>query len=163
LELTMTEAVICQKGEGGRRWFYGGGIHTWKVTSEQSDGAFLLFEDDLVAGKCTPLHQHPDADETFLMLEGEIVVHLACEERAVGPGGIAMIPRGVPHAFLVTSPTARMLCLQTPGSCQGFFFAASQLLDDSETTGPVDMDKVMTAAQQQGGMVPLGPPPFAPR
>jgi hypothetical protein len=97
------------------------------------------------------------------MLEGEIVVHLDGEELTVGPGGIAMIPRGVPHAFLVTSPRARMLCLQTPGSCQGFFFGASEPLDDSETTGPVDFDRVMASALQHGGMVALGPPPFAGR
>jgi quercetin dioxygenase-like cupin family protein len=159
--MTMTEAVICQQDEGARRWFYGGGVHTWKVTSEQSGGAFLLFEDDLVAGKRTPLHQHPDSDETFLMLEGEILVHLDGEELAVGPGGVAMIPRGVPHAFLVTSPTARMLCLQTPGCGQAFFFGASHPLEDSETDGPVDFDKVMASAKENGGMVPLGPPPFA--
>lgn len=156
----MTASVICHKGEGARRWFAGGGVHTWKVTAEQSGGSFLLFEDELVAGKCTPLHQHPDSEETFLVLEGEILVHLDGAQIPVGPGGVAMVPRGVPHAFLVTSPTARVLCLQTPGSCQDFYFGASHPLEDSETSGEVDFDLVMASARQHGGMVPLGPPPF---
>ncbi len=77
-------------------------------------------------GKVTPLHQHPDADETFYMLEGEVRLHIAGDEQTLAAGGIAIIPRGVPHAFMVTSPTARMLCLQTPGGGEAFYRHASE-------------------------------------
>lgn len=157
----MTETVICQKDEGARRWFYGGGVHTWKVTAEQSGGSLLMFGADMVAGKCTPLHHHPESEETFILLEGEILLHIDGEERSLGAGGVAMIPRGVPHAFLVTSPRARLLGMQTPGCCEDFYLGASYPLADSETSGPVDFDKVMASAEATGGMVTLGPPPFA--
>lgn len=65
-------------------------------------------------GKVTPLHQHPEADETFYLLEGEILLHIDGQERRVGPGGLAVLPLGVPHAFMVTSPQAKMLCFQNP-------------------------------------------------
>jgi len=35
-------------------------------------------------------------------------------------------PRGVPHAFVVVSATARLLCLHTPGCCQAFYWDASE-------------------------------------
>ncbi len=40
-------------------------------------------------GKVTPLHIHPDSDETMVVLEGEILLHLDGAEHTVGAGGIA--------------------------------------------------------------------------
>jgi hypothetical protein len=57
--------IIRDAADGERRWFYGGGVHTWKATSEETNGAFLLFEDSMDRGKATPLHTHPDSDETM--------------------------------------------------------------------------------------------------
>ena len=107
--------VVRTAGEGQRRWFYGGGAHTWKVTSEESNGAFFLFEDELTEGKMTPWHCHPDTDEAIYVLEGVIDVNMDGEQQRVRDGGMWMAPRGVPHAFIVVSPTARLLAFQTPG------------------------------------------------
>ena len=56
--------------------FYGGGLHIWKATAEETNGAFILFEDRMDFGKVTPLHIHADSDETMIVLEGEIRMHL---------------------------------------------------------------------------------------
>ena len=66
--------IIRGEGEGERLWFAGGGVHIWKATAEETDGAFILFEDRMPRGKTTPLHTHPHEDETFIVLEGEILV-----------------------------------------------------------------------------------------
>jgi quercetin dioxygenase-like cupin family protein len=153
--------IIRGEGDGERRWFYGGGVHTWKATTEETGGAFLLFEDHMDQGKRTPLHTHPDSDETMYVLEGEILMHMDGAEHRVGAGGLAVAPRGVPHAFLVVSTTARLLCLHTPGSCQAFYWDASEPVDAGEPAGPVDFSRVQASAAQNGGIVILGPPPFA--
>src|SRR4051794_24512097 len=95
-------ATVRRAGQGNRRWFYGGGVHTWLTTAEESGGAFLLFEDAMDKGKRTPLHTHPEADETMYVLRGEILMHLDGAEERIGAGGLAVAPRGLPHAFLVT-------------------------------------------------------------
>jgi quercetin dioxygenase-like cupin family protein len=95
------------------------------------------------------------------VLEGEIVVHVDGDEHKVGPGGFALAPRGVPHAFLVTSEGARVLCLQTPGTGQALFRHASDPTSDDAIDGPVDFARVHAAAQQHGGVEILGPPPFS--
>jgi mannose-6-phosphate isomerase-like protein (cupin superfamily) len=117
--------IIRGRGEGERLWFAGGGVHIWKATAEETDGAFILFEDRMTRGKTTPLHTHPHDDEIFIVLEGEILVHVEGTEHLVGPGGVAVAPRGVPHAFLVTSEIARILTLETPGSTEAFYRDAS--------------------------------------
>ncbi len=109
-------SIVRAEGEGEKLWFYGGGIHTWLATSSETGGAFLLFDDVMTRGKTTPLHSHPEVDETLYVLEGEILLHVDGREQRLGRGSMAMVPRGVPHAFLVTSESARLLTLETPGS-----------------------------------------------
>src|ERR671917_1984490 len=111
--------IIRGEGEGERLWFAGGGVHIWKATAEETDGAFLLVEDRMMRGRTTPLHTHPNLDETLIVLEGEILVYAEGTEHRVGPRGVAVAPRGVPHAFMVTSESALILALQTPGSGGG--------------------------------------------
>jgi quercetin dioxygenase-like cupin family protein len=154
--------IVRSAEEGPRRWFYGGGLHTWKATPEETGGAFMLFEDRMDQGKVTPLHLHPDSDETLYVLDGEILVHMDGAEHTVGAGGLVVAHRGVPHAFLVTSPLARLLCLHTPGCCQAFYWDASEPLGAAEApSGSVDFDAVRSSALRNGGIEILGPPPFA--
>jgi quercetin dioxygenase-like cupin family protein len=153
--------IVRAAADGERRWFYGGGVHTWKATARETGGAFLLFEAELDRAKVTPLHLHPDADETMYMLEGEILVHIDGQEHRVGPSGIAVAPRGVPHAFLVVSETARMLCLLTPGHGEEFYRDASELMSaDRPDPDVVDFARVQASAEKNGGIEILGPPPF---
>ena len=154
-------SIIRADGEGEHLRFLGGGVLTMKATAEETDGAFMLFEDHMSRGKTTPLHTHANEDETLYVLDGELVVHVDGENHEVGPRGIAVAPRGVPHAFLVTSERARVLCLQTPGSAEAFYRGASEPTDaDTDPAGQVDFDRVRASAERTGGMQLLGPPPF---
>ena len=152
--------IIRAEGEGDRRSFLGGGVHTWKLTTADTDGAFFLFEDVMGAGKCTPLHRHPEADETVYLLEGEILVNVDGQESRVGAGGMLFTPKGVPHAFRVVSEQARVLTFQTPGIGQEFYRDASEPAAD-DTTETVDVARIQTSADANPrGIELLGPPPF---
>jgi len=154
--------IIRDAAAGARRWFYGGGVHTWKATAEETNGAFLLFEDSVDRGKATPLHTHPDSDETMIVLDGQILMHMDGTDHRIGVGGVAIAPRGVPHAFLVMTATARLLCLHTPGCCQAFYWDASEPLDvDNPVPRRVDFGLVHASAARNGGIEILGPPPFS--
>ena len=151
--------IIRAKGEGDRQAFLGGGLHTWKLMTEETDGAFFLFEDALSKGKTTPLHRHPESDETIYVLEGEIVVNVDGHESRVGTGDLSFVPRGVAHAFLVVSDGARLLTLKTPGIGQEFYRGASEPATD-DTSDKVDIARVQASAKSNGGIELLGPPPF---
>jgi mannose-6-phosphate isomerase-like protein (cupin superfamily) len=153
------DMIVREREMGERRWFYGGGEHIWKATADETGGAFLLFEDRMTNGKVTPLHIHPDSDESLFVLEGEILVHIDGTDHRVRPGGLAVAARGVPHAFLVTSPNVRLLCLHTPGCCQAFYWDASEPLTQGQSQ-TVDMNRVRASAEKNGGIKILGPPPF---
>ena len=156
-------AIIRQDGEGEQLWFAGGGVFTMKANAEETNGAFTLFEDHVVRGKTTPVHVHPDLDETIYLLEGELLVDIDGDQQRVGPNGLFVAPRGVPHAFLVVSDTARLLCLQTPGSGESFYRDASDPVDSADDAArPPDLARLREAAQRSDSIVLLGSPPFTP-
>ena len=155
----MAGSIVRGAGEGEKRWFYGGGIHTWKVTSEETNGACFVLEDELVRGKTTPVHTHPDHDEILYVIDGELLCLGGGVERRAGKGAIVFNPRGIEHAFLVVSETARILAFQTPGASEAFYRHASIPLGDQQD-GPVDFRKIGEAAQATGATVIVGPPPF---
>ena len=160
--MTPATSIIRNEGEGERRWFFGGGVHTWKASAAETNGAFLLFEDLVEQGKSTPLHCHPEADETLYVLDGEIVLHIDGREHTVGRGAVTVAPRGEPHAFRVNSATARLLTLHTPGTAEAFFLDASEpIADEHDATGNVDIARVQASARDNGGTQILGPPPFS--
>jgi quercetin dioxygenase-like cupin family protein len=154
--------TIRKLGEGERRWFAGGGIFTMKATADETYGSLCLFEDELVKGKVTPLHQHPTFEETIYMLEGEILVHVHGEEHRVGERGVVVFPRGVPHAFMCISETARILAIQTPALFSFYLDASEAITSPEQANRPPDFDRLRAAAERSDDIELLGPPPFAP-
>jgi quercetin dioxygenase-like cupin family protein len=159
--MTTPTPIILSPGEGDHRSFLGGGRHTWKLLAEDTGGAFFLFEDVMTKGKTTPLHAHPEADETVYLLEGEIVVQVDGKRTQFGAGGVSFVPKGIPHAFLVLSDTARILTFQTPGIGQAFYRDASEPSTDESSSG-FDIARLQASAHDNPrGITLLGPPPFA--
>ncbi len=154
---------LIVKREDGEPLWYDGGLITFKATGVQTGEASLLFEALMPRGKATPLHVHPEADETFYVLEGDILTHIDDTQHSVSTGAVTMVPRGTPHAFLVRSKTARLLVMFTPASAisEAFFREAGEPAT-ARTLSPSDgdLEKSMAAAKSTGLEV-LGPPPFA--
>jgi len=152
-------SIIRHENEGEQRWFYGGGVHEWKATSEDTGGSLAVFEDSLTRGKVTPVHRHPDSDEVVYVIAGELDLWVdGGEPRRVGPGAIVVNPRGVAHAFTVVSETARLLLVLTPGvKVEEFYRHASAPMDGDR---PVDFRKIGEAAKATGATEILAPPPF---
>ena len=43
-------------------------------------------------------HQHPDEDELFLVIRGEVLIRLRSEEISLTEGEFLIVPKGVEHA-----------------------------------------------------------------
>lgn len=154
--------IIRQAGEGEQLWFAGGGVFTMKASAAETGGAFILLEDRMVRGKNTPLHLHPNEDEAIYVLEGELLVDVEGEQHRVGQGGLFVAPRGVPHAFMVTSETAHILSLQTPGTGEAFYRALTEpVRSAADASRPPDWARLREVAERSETIELLGPPPFA--
>ena len=72
------------------------------------------------------MHVHPQQDEAVYVLDGELLVDIEGEQHAVRRGGLFCAPRGVPHAFMVTSETAQVLSIMVDGSGENFYREAGR-------------------------------------
>ena len=133
---------------------------TWKATAAETGGAFIMLEDRMARGKMTPLHTHPNEDEAIYVLEGELLVDIEGEQHRVGQGGLFVAPRGIPHAFMVTSETARVLSLQTPGTGESFYRDAGDSGSAADASRPPDWARLRAVAGRSDSIELLGPPPF---
>lgn len=91
------------------------GLVRIRARAADTAGAYALLEHSGERGYMSPLHLHESDEETFLVLEGTLRVEVGNEGRSVGAGALALLPRGLAHGFVVTSPQARFLTLHTPG------------------------------------------------
>ena len=82
--------------------------------------------------------------------------------RRAPAGQTVAIRRGVPHAFMIVSETARFLVMNTPGTQERFFRAGGEpaLSRDFADAPAPDHERTMAAAAEYG-VTFLGPPPFA--
>ena len=146
-------------GEGEAIWF-NGALVSIKSPGEWSDGALVLAEIAMPKGRATGLHTDP-SHETFYMLEGELLFHLDGEEHRAGVGETVSIRRGVPHAFIAVSETARFLYINTPGTHDRLFRAGGSpaTARDFASAPPPDHERTLAAAKEMGTEF-LGPPPF---
>ena len=90
---------------------YMGSIMSFLAKGEDTGGRFALMEIQMKSGNEPPPHVHDWEHEMFYILEGRMEVY--CEDKilALGPGEIALLPQGQPHAFYIRSPHLRMLIL----------------------------------------------------
>ncbi len=61
----------------------------------------VVLEMTLPVGSSAPLHVHDALDDTWYILDGEMVVRCGDDTQRVGAGHWVSMPRGVPHTFRV--------------------------------------------------------------
>src|SRR5215467_7866514 len=90
--LAADEGTRLQSGPGRDLIF--------KVTGEDTGGAFDYFVVEVAPHGGPPLHVHHHQEETVHVLSGRFKVRIGDEEFSLDPGGFAFMPSGLPHAFL---------------------------------------------------------------
>ena len=116
-----TKPYRIASGEGLANVWWKSGRITVKIAGAETGGAFSQIETDDPRGSGPPLHLHHNEDETFYVLEGEVTIQVGEERIDLSAGDFLFAPREVPHAYLVRSERARMLCTTSPAGVEQFF------------------------------------------
>ena len=85
-------------GEGTISLWMLGELLTYKIPSQQTGGAYSLFELTTRPGAGPPPHVQHHEDESFYVLEGEYEFMSGEEVLRVGAGSLLYIPKGTLHA-----------------------------------------------------------------
>jgi quercetin dioxygenase-like cupin family protein len=156
--------IALQPDEGDARWFLGF-LVTVKCSAATTNGRVTVMDNLGVEGLGSPLHVHRNEDEWFYVTEGELTFWIGDETIKAPAGSFVYGPRGIPHAFAVTSPEARFLLTAEPAGFESFMLALSEpaqaLTLPPASVQPPAPERMMAAAAEYGIEI-LGPPPGAP-
>ena len=117
-----------------------GGTHLNKVQShhflrgEQTGSAYSLSEIVFQpGGEGTPLHRHSREEEMYYIMEGQLEVHVGDRKTTLGPGGSALLPRGILHKVRpVGDAVTRVLMVISPPSLVNMLIELDRLTDRGE-------------------------------
>ncbi len=151
-----------EMGEGEHGHF----LNHLATTKVRSGDGSLLSVVEFVAPKGfgPPLHQHDDEDELLIVLDGEIAFRSGDNEFTAGAGGMAYLPRRVPHTFQVLSETARSVSVTSSETGTPLFDQFVETLsvpaDEAVLPEPVEIDGGQVAKVGAEHKISiLGPPP----
>jgi quercetin dioxygenase-like cupin family protein len=142
-------------GEGRSLWVLGE-LVIYKTTSEQTGGAYSLFEVETPPGSGPPPHVQHREDESFYVLEGEYEFLVEGRTLRVGAGSLLYVPKGNLHAHKnAGQDVGRLLVIQTPGGLYERFFEEAGKPVDSATRSlafedQADVARILALAARYG-------------
>jgi quercetin dioxygenase-like cupin family protein len=89
-------------------------LSNFLITGEDTQGKAALIEAVQVRGNEPPYRSHPEADETFYVINGKLTFFIAGETISAPAGASVFIERGKEYSFTVETETANTLVLLTP-------------------------------------------------
>lgn len=103
-----------------------------KLLELQTGGAIYLFESEFGPDTGNSLHVHQHEDELAYVLEGATQIRLGDRDLQIAAGGVAFLPRGIPHAVHNPLNTpSRYLFAAIPGGSLEHCFDAVQAAADA--------------------------------
>jgi len=105
--------------DSGKVLNFSGIMH--KLTHQQT-GGYYLFEFAFDPESGNSLHLHSYEVEVVYVLEGAIQIRLGKEKLQTVPGGVAHLPKRIPHALYNPLKTSsKYLAITIPGGMENFF------------------------------------------
>ncbi|MBL0171783.1 MAG: cupin domain-containing protein [Gemmatimonadaceae bacterium] len=152
--MTTSQFKVLAPSEGLRLQSGPGRDLIFKVTGEDTGGAFDYFIVQVAPHGGPPLHVHHSQEETVHVLKGQFKVRIGDEYFHCTEGDFAYLPKQVPHAFLnLTDEPGEIIVVYTPGGGHKFY----------EELGPLTRNgspdpKAVAALFTKYDMTLLGPP-----
>jgi quercetin dioxygenase-like cupin family protein len=120
--MTASHHKVLAPGKGLRLQSGPGRDLIFKVTGEDTGGAFDYFIVEVAAKGGPPLHVHHKQEETIHVLKGQYKIRIGDDIFYCQEGSFAYLPSNVPHAFLnLTDEPGEIIVVYTPGGGHKFY------------------------------------------
>src|SRR4029077_13705642 len=121
-----TQGYALAHDEGEAFWLLGM-LQTVKIGKADTNGSYGLLEGVVPPGLGSPCHVHPEEDEWFYVLDGNLTFYVGETRLDLTTGGVALGPKGVPHTFIGAGPgPTRALVGFAPMQFEGFLREVGQ-------------------------------------
>lgn len=148
--MTASNQIQLKAGEGNSFWVLGD-LYTFKVTGEETNGAFTVMDQIIQPQGGPPPHIHHREDEAFFILDGTFSFLCGDEETVFEKGSFVYVPKGMLHTFRnIGEQQGRLLVTVTPAGLEEFFYAVGSPARDTNTPpgfDPAVIDKVLQLAK----------------
>jgi quercetin dioxygenase-like cupin family protein len=145
---------VLGPGEGLRLQSGPGRDLIFKVTGEDTGGAFDYFIVEVAPKGGPPLHVHHKQEETIHVLKGQYKIRIGDEIYFCREGDFAYLPSKIPHAFLnLTDEPGQVIVVYTPGGGHKFY----EELGPATRNGHADRNAIADIFTKYD-MTLLGPP-----
>ena len=154
----MSVPYLAQAADQEQLLWLGGGVMRILLDGSTTGGQLTMLRSAAAAGSASPVHVHAREDEIVVLLHGSGIFWAGEHRYELSEGGVAFLPRNIPHAYRFTSQTVDMLVVCTPAGTEEFFRAACGTLSRPRPDGWEITPARMAAAAAATGQTILGPP-----
>lgn len=149
--MNRQQEILLKSGEGNSYWVLGD-LYTFKITGEETNGAFTIMDQIIQPQGGPPPHIHRREDEAFYVLEGKFAFLCGDKQTIFDTGAFVYIPKGTLHTFKnIGSKPGRLLVTVTPAGLENFFYEVGTPALNQPTPpsfDPAVIDKLMKLAQE---------------
>lgn len=119
----MDSSISIINPDQGETLAIAGGNYRIIISGDQTNGSYAVIEMTVPPGGGPPPHAHPDTQEMFHVLEGELTFKTEQGHHIVSKDGFVNIPLGgAIHCFKNNSENyARLLCTVVPAGLENLF------------------------------------------
>jgi quercetin dioxygenase-like cupin family protein len=154
----MSMAYLAGTEQQQKLEWLDGGVFSVLLDSAATDGQLTVGRFDVSKGEAPPYHVHTREDEVFMLIKGTALVWSDDQEMELSEGGIVFLPKNVPHGYRITSDTADLLMICTPGGIEGMFRHAGRDLRTPRPEGFRISPELLAEAADAYGQIVVGPP-----
>jgi quercetin dioxygenase-like cupin family protein len=154
----MSMAFLAQPEQQPTVEWLDGGTFAVLLAAAATNGQLGVGRFRVSKGEAPPYHKHLREDEVFMLIKGTALLWCDDQEMQLSEGGIAFLPREVPHSYRITSTEADLLMMCTPGGFEGMFLQAGKTVTSPRTPNSQPEPDAMIKAAADFGQVVLGPP-----
>ena len=129
----MSMLYLAQPDQQQQLEWLDGGTLAMLLDGKATDGQLMMGRFDVSKGEAPPFHKHTREDEVFMLIKGTALVWYDDQEHELAEGGVVFLPKGIPHAYRITSERADLLMINTPAGIEGMFRASGR---DKSTPRP---------------------------
>ena len=95
----------------------------FKMGSAETSGNLFMIEHKGLGHGGPPVHVHPNQEEWFYVMEGQVLFQVGETQHKLGPGESVLAPRGIPHGFagIGEKPAHMLIAFSPAGRMEAFF------------------------------------------